>query len=499
MSLHNRKSLEPWISDDVRYYEHQAEGVRYMAQRRSVLLADDMGLGKSLQTLTTFAIDVKRGRSETMIVVCPASLKVNWIEETEKFTKFPVSLLDGSPKKRKAQLADFAADTGPRILVINYEQIKPHLRALNEIHFDIAAFDEAHYMKNYKAARTKAAAALISRRSLLLTGSPLLNHVNELWPLLDRISPGEWGGYWAFARRFCVFGGFEGKQIIGVKNEKELTARLQNVMLRRLKKDVLDLPEVQYIRKTIDLHERQRTIYRQVLSEMKLDTGGGDDPQDIDNVLTKFLRLKQICGTTASVMEDGSDYSLKLDAAVEDARQIVDNGERIVAFTQFRSVQEAYAKRLQGNGNIARGVPVYILNGDVPSAPDGKDPKDPSKRWSRQEIVHQWANADEPGVIVAMFQVAGVGLNMTAARYGQFLDKLFVPALNSQAVDRMHRIGADETHPVQILEYITRDTVEERVEKILSAKHKVFTKIIEKDPWSDKLLQSVLEEELKSP
>ena len=267
------------------------------------------------------------------------------------------------------------------------------------------------------------------------------------------------------------------------------------VMQRRLKSEVLDLPDVQYIQKYVDLHDKQRTVYRQVLSDMKLSVSEAET-QDIDNVLTKFLRLKQICGTTASVLESGADHSRKLDTAVDDALQLVGGGHRIVAFTQFRSVQDAYVRRLTAAQSTGGQFPVFVLNGDVPSTSDGRESTDPDKVWSRQEIVNQWAESSAPGVIVAMFQVAGVGLNMTAARHGQFLDKLFVPALNQQAVDRMHRIGASETDSVQIIEYITKDTVEERVERILGMKKKVFDKIIEGDEWMNRLMQSVMEEEL---
>lgn len=495
MSLHNRGSIEPYMPDSIRFYEHQVDGIRRMAVMRSVLLADEMGLGKSLQTLAVFCIDVHMGRLNTMIVVCPASLKVNWLEEVGKFTTIHAEVLAGTPTKRRAQIATFRALTGPKILIVNYEQVEAHLEELNSIRFGIATFDEAHYMKNPKAKRTKACMSLLSTRSMMLTGSPLLNHVNELWTLLNRIAPGEFGTYYGFVNEYCVFGGFENKQIVGVKNEKRLNLKLQEVMVRRLKKDVLDLPDVQYVTKLVELHPRQRKYYNEVYEDMKLSVSNSETV-DIGNALTKFLRLKQICGTTAAVLESGDDHSFKLDVAAEDARQILDSGHRVVAFTQFRDIQAAYAKRIRGAGVTASDYPIYILNGDTPSEPDGRSAADPKKKLSRQEVVHQWANNPKPGIIIAMFQVAGVGLNMTAARHGQFLDKLFVPGLNAQAVDRMHRIGASESQPVQILEYLCQGTVEDRVEKILRTKKKVFDNIIERDNWTSAVLLEALKEDV---
>ena len=118
-----RKSLEPYIKDDIQYYPHQVEGIRQLARRKSFLLADDMGLGKSLQALTVFAIDVHRGWASTCLVVAPVTLKGNWSDEIEKFTRIQHMVLEGTPAKRNKQLLEFAELDGPKILVVNYEQV----------------------------------------------------------------------------------------------------------------------------------------------------------------------------------------------------------------------------------------------------------------------------------------------------------------------------------------------------------------------------------------
>lgn len=472
-----RKSLEPWIKDEVEYYPHQIDGVRELAKRKSFLLADDMGLGKSLQALTVFAVDVVRGWHKTAIVVAPVTLKGNWADEIEKFSRFPYVILDGTPAQRNKQLEEFKQITGPKILIVNYEQVIAHQDTLDKLAFDVAIFDEAHYLKNPKAKRTKACLSLYSRRSFMLTGTPMLNHVNELWAILHRIDPFGYPKYWPFLNRYAVFGGYKDKQIVGVKNEKELTERLQGVMLRRVKEEVLNLPDVQYTQRRIDLSAEQLKLYREVLNDMKLTRYDADEPDDIENALTKFLRLKQICGTTFSFT--GDDISSKLDLATGDALELLENKHRIIVFTQFRDVLECYAVRLAG-----AGYPVFQLHGGVPKP-------------ERQPMVKEWAMTKTPGVIVCMLQVAGVGLNMTAARHMQFLDKLFVPGLNKQAVDRAHRIGADETQPVQVFEYITRNTIENRVEQILRTKSKLFGEIVETDPdWKRKLMKALMEDEL---
>jgi SNF2 family DNA or RNA helicase len=477
MTVAARKSLEPWIKDEVKYYPHQIDGVRELARRKSFLLGDDMGLGKSLQAMTVFAVDVVRDWAKTCIVVAPAGLKGNWVDEIEKFTGFPYVLLDGTPAERNQQLIDFVSIEGPKILVVNYEQVIAHLAALDKLNFDVAIFDEAHYLKNPKAKRTQACLSMYSRRSFMLTGTPMLNHVNELWSILHRIDPVAYPKYWPFVNRYAVFGGWKDKQIVGVKNEKELTERLQGVMLRRLKKDVLDLPDVQIIERRVDLHAEQRKLYDEVVNEMRLPRFDEAEPDDIENALTKFLRLKQICGTTLPF--NGQDISSKMDLALADDTELLENGHRVVVFTQFRDVQACYSKRLAGG----LSVPVFELHGDVP-------------KTDRSNIVKEWGMTKEPGVIVCMLQVAGLGLNMVQAQHGAFLDELFVPGLNQQAIDRLHRIGQSTTQSVQIRKYICRNTIENRVQQILRTKSKLFGEIVETDPdWKRKLYRALMEDD----
>lgn len=481
-----RKSMEPWLKDEVQFYEHQITGVRQMMTMRNFLLADDMGLGKSLQAITVAAGDVIRGWAEKIIIVAPITLKGNWSDEFDKFTgiphmifgqaidpKNPERLKSLTPAKRSEQLADFAAMSGPRVLITNYEQINKHLTDLNKIGFDIAVFDEAHYLKNPQAQRTKACHRLRANRYFMLTGTPMLNQVHELWGILHLIDPIGYPKFWTFKNRYCVFGGFQDKQVIGVKNEKELQERLNQVMIRRLKKDVLDLPDVQYIIKKIDLSDKQKKLYDQVLSELEIPIAGQADPSEIENALTKLLRLKQICGTTLAFT--GEDDSAKLDVAVEDAMEILSNGNRLVVFTQFRDVQEAFCTRLD---KAMPDVPIWELNGDVP-------------QHDRQPYVKEWGNHPKAGVMVCMLQVAGVGLNMTAARHMQFLDKLWTPGMNQQAVDRCHRIGQSETQPVQVLEYHMKGTVETRVEQVLKTKSKLFGTIVNDADFKQKLLAAL--------
>lgn len=461
------------IKDETEYYPHQTEGVRDMAKRRSFLLADEMGLGKSLQSLTVAAIDWELDEAERGLIVSPASLKWNWGDEIDKFTNFSYTILNGSPKKRSEQIGQYA-DESVDFLICNYEQVIPHLAEFNKLRFDIGIFDEAHYLKNRSAKRTKASHGLLLKRRFLLTGSPVLNNVEELWGLLHMIDPGQFDSFWRFVNRYALRGGFKGKEIVGIVNKEELNTIVGQYMVRRLKKDVLDLPDKQYITIRLELLPEQLKLYKQAVEDLMIDIPGNPDPMELENALTKMLRLKQICGTTACLIDE--DHSSKLDEAEEMVQEMIDNGENVVVFTQFRDVQKAFVNRL-----LKRKLRVYQLHGDV-------------KMEERQGVVKEWA-AHTPAAMVAMLQVAGVGLNMTAASKCIFLDKLYVPKLNEQAEDRLHRIGASTTQPIQIYELIMRNTVENRIESILRRKRKLFDSIVEETDWKRALWEAMLEEE----
>lgn len=472
-----RGSLEK-IKDDLVFFPHQIEGVRWLAVRSSWILADEMGLGKSLQALTVGAIAFEQGETDRILIVAMSSLKGNWAEEIAEHTSFTAHVLEGDPAQRRKQLDAFDAD----ILIVNYEQVVKHWDQFNKMGFGITIYDEAHYIKGPRSQRTKACQRLTQPRHFVITGSPILNQVDDAWALLNRVDPAEFPNYWRFINRYAVFGGYKDKQIIGIKNEAELREKMQDRMLRREKKDTLDLPDKQHIVIKIDMLPLQKKLYEQAKEEMRIDAPQAEDGELlIANAMTKMLRLKQICGTTASIPGQ-PDESSKLDRAVEMVKEMIANGDSVVLFTQFREVQRCMMARLE-----AAGIDARQLHGDVPTA-------------DRIPLVRQWTNDIKAGgaaALVCMFQVAGVGMNMTAANKMIYLDKLYVPKLNEQAEDRLHRIGADATHPIQIFHLHMRNSIDTRIESILKVKSDIFATIVsvENSSWKKRLIAAVLADE----
>jgi len=470
------------IRDDLALYPHQIDGIRTLARRSSFLLADEMGLGKSIQALTVAAIDFEKNPNARVLIVAPASLKWNWQAEILAFTYFNCLILDGTRKQRDMQLLQFSSNEFD-ILIVNYEQVVAHLDDINALHFNIVIADEAHLIKSPKAKRTKALQGIEADRFFLLTGSPLLNQANDLWSLIYRIDPNLFPKYYSFIQRFCVMGGYQGKQIVGVKHHRELSEKLNSVMLRREKKDVLDLPDKIRIPIVVDLHPEQAKLYKQAVEELQITLPDRPDAMELENALTKMLRLKMICGTTACI-PGYPDHSSKLDIAVERACEVIAGGEPVVIFTQFREVQRCMVERLKKLGHES-----FVLNGDTPM----KDRVPTVQRWEAT-ATRQGLTPKNPSALVAMLQVAGVGLNMTAASTAIFIDKLWVPALNIQAEDRLHRIGQKST--VTIIEVIARKTVEQRVLQILQRKSKLFGTLIgDNDKFKRALVESLMDED----
>jgi SNF2 family DNA or RNA helicase len=471
---HGRGSLSK-IKDTITYYPHQLEAIRQMAKTRdSWLLADDMGLGKSLEALTLAGIDFEMGRAKKLLIVCPATLKGNWAEEIAKHTNFSYVVVDGTPKKREAQLLDgeFVFD----VTIINYELLPKYVDRLNTMGFGIVILDESHYIKGYKSVRTKATHKLVADRFLLVTGTPMLNNVGDLWGQLHRINPRRWNNYFRFMNRYAMFGGFKDKQVVGIKNESELRAEVASVMIRRRKEDVLDLPEKRHIDIVVGLSELQERLYAQAESELQIDLPGEPEPMELENSLVKALKLKQICGTTATIpgYEDSSE---KLDEVVARTMELYNTGRKVVIFTQFRDVLYALVQRL----NVAGIGGIPVLHGDVNSA-------------DRASVVREWSDDPDPKPIVCMLQVAAAGLNMTAASVAFFVDELWSPMMNQQAEDRIHRIGA-EGESVEYYRFLCKGTVEYRVRQIIKKKLEMKDAVIEESDWKRAVYKALRGEE----
>lgn len=477
-SVSRRGSLDHWIKAETEFRPHQVEGIKWLKPKTGAILGDEMGLGKTIQMLGVFAmqiwdtVKINPERRLTMVVVVPPSLRMNWADEIEKFTHLDYEVATGNTIARFSQLERFRKQTHKhRIIVLNYQQVKDHIQQLNAFGIDMLVFDEAHIIKNPLTKVYRSASALKAKRTFCMTGTPMMNQVDDLWTLLDLVTPGQWQTHAAFKAKYCVMGGHNGKQVISIKNEALLRTKLSQVMLRRRIDEVMDLPEVNIVRRNVSLDGKPKEMYNHLVREQNLNPWlpwvpkDPDDEKEVNPLewpMVRQLKLRQICSSTATLFGGKEDDSPKLDLAIEDALEMLENGHKIVVFSQWREITEAYKRRLRAKSD----VPIFEINGSV-----DKD--------KRQGVVKEWSETEGPAICIGIIKAMGVGLNMTAANHAQFIDKEFSPALNEQGVGRLRRIGSEHHTSIQVFEYFVRNSCEARVEAIIADKNLANELIVE--------------------
>ena len=484
------KRIPTKIVDTVQFRDHQLEGIRWLAKRKTgAILADEPGLGKTLQTLTTAAIHFDAGRASRVLVLCGAKLKPNWVKEIEKWTHFTHTTLEGPPKKRMDIIQGFDTD----ILVANYEQLPKHIGHFNKMGFDIVLIDESHEICNPATAKGKAILDLEADMFFPISATPMLNRPDELYVPLKLVRRNTTDNPFAFRNRFCLYrtkstkDPVTGKKktnrwFVGVQRADELQELCDRYMLRRLKKDCLDLPDKQFIRINVALEPYQLKLYREFVEALKVERGhdGEVEPAEAANGLKKALRLRQICSTPACLKDEETgefiyeDRSAKLDVAMDKAAQLMANGHKVGMFTQFKGTVRAIVDRAN-----KRGLANYGITGDFNTN-------------VRAEMIDEWTEREDPAILAGTYPTIGVGLTLTAARHVIVVDKLYVPGKMEQAVDRFHRIGADTEQAVQIFELIADGTYEDRVEEILESKEEMVGMVIPNSGWQRKVYEAIL-------
>ena len=436
-------------------------------------LADDMGLGKTVQVLAL--LEQRRTRrlkkDETRrpsIVVVPKSLIFNWIDEAQKFTpKLKVADYTGSERKeRVGDLDDY------HLILTTYGTLRRDIAVLKDHRFDYAILDESQAIKNATSQSAKACRLLQSEHRLALTGTPIENHLGELWSLFEFLNPGMLGRSGAFAS-LCKSSQAGETEALG-----DLSRAIAPFMLRRTKKQVLtELPEkteqtlfCDLLPKDRKAYNELRDFYRDKLSK-KIEEKGLK--QSKIHVLEALLRMRQAaCHVGLVDKKKAGQTSAKLDILLQQVREIVAEGHKALVFSQFTSLLAIVRDRLEKEGIVYE----YL---------DGKTRK-------RKEKVVRFQTDETCPLFLISLKAGGSGLNLTAADYVFILDPWWNPAAEAQAIDRTHRIG--QTQQVFAYRIIARDTVEEKVLELQKSKRDLANAIISAD---DSLIRNLTAEDLQ--
>ncbi len=431
-------------------------------------LADDMGLGKTIQVLALLEqrrLAKTAGElSQPSLVVAPRSLVFNWIEEARRFTP-KLRVLNYTGLERK-QCFEQIADV--ELIVTTYGTLRKDIAKLRDFRFDYAILDEAQAIKNASSQAAKACRLLKADHRLAMTGTPVENHLGELWSLLDFLNPGIVGASGRLADLFV--NGRTSRSNDAVHEDRNASAQLlgralRPFLLRRTKQQVLkDLPEKteQTLHCELAPKERKqynelREHYRQSLTAKIAKSGVA---RSKIHVLEALLRLRQAaCHPGLLDPKRAKDSSSKLETLLEQLEEVLAEGHKALVFSQFTSLLSIVRHQLD-----ARKIVYEYLDG---------------KTRDRQARVERFQTDEACPLFLISLKAGGQGLNLTAADYVFILDPWWNPAVEAQAVDRAHRLG--QRRPVTAYRLIARDTVEEKILQLQAKKRDLADAIINAD------------------
>ena len=424
---------------------YQLEGLTWLQFLRQHhlggILADDMGLGKTVQTLAHLAIEKAQGRwQKPLLIICPTSVVTNWHNEIKKFTPdLTVLILQGAERSKDASLL-----LQHDIILTTYSVILHDQSLLNKLSYYYIILDEAQWIKNAHTQAFAIVTQLDAEYRLCLTGTPMENHLGELWSLFHFLLPGYLGTHRAFNKLFRLpieRGNDEARRIA-------LQKRIAPFLLRRAKSVVAsDLPPKNEMIQFIDMEEEQATLYesirlsvgnkiQKILEEKRFE-------QSHIEILDALLKLRQACCDPRLVKLDVAQnitQSAKLDYLLSILPEMIEEGRKILLFSSFTSMLSLIEPELK-----TRHIDYALLTGST------KD---------RQTPVSQFQNGDVPLFLLSL-KAGGTGLNLTAADTVIHYDPWWNPAAENQATDRAHRIGQNKA--VFIYKLITRGSVEEKI------------------------------------
>lgn len=423
--------------EGLEYLPFQKAGIAYALDRPNVLIADEMGLGKTIQAIGIINMD---DSIKTALIIVPATLRINWKRELEKWLIRPMTV--------GIAVSKTWPDTD--IVIVNYDILKNHRENIRRHEWDCLICDESHYLKNPKAQRTKEVVGarglspILARRKIFLTGTPILNRPVELWTTLKFLDANTWRSWRYFTDRYCdAHHNGWGWDVSGASNLDELQEKLRStIMVRRLKKEVLkELPPKRRqvialpnngFTKTIEAEWRAFKKREEMIRDLKIAVElakASDDPQEYREAVEELKKGLRVAFEEMS----RARYEVamaKLPMVIEHIKDVLDSEEKVVVFGHHLDVLNTIYETFQNEA--------VILTGET-------------KHEDRQLAVDRFQNDPSVRLFIGSIKAAGVGITLTAASTAVFAELDWVPANVSQAEDRLHRIGQANSVLVQHL------------------------------------------------
>lgn len=441
---------------------HQIEAFNYGLKRHQLLLCDEQGLGKTKESIDITVS--KKDELNKVLVVCGVnSVRFNWAQEISIHSD-EKSIILGNEHDVLSDLERWLNDDTTYFGIINIEKLRK-----TEIISKISEYiksqkiggvivDEVHKIKNPKTQQGKAVANNLrdAKFKIGLTGTPITNNPLDLWNILNWLGATR-DNYFAFRNKYVILGGWEGKQVMGFKNLNNLNADLQQIMLRRTKNDVINLPPKIYKNEYIELSAQEKKEYKEQQNHISMiikkieDENGDIKEKEVPNILGLLIRLRE---ATSGI---NSSVKSKIERLVElYTEEYLPLKHKIIVFTNFtETVKDVVDALSQYN-------PLFVT-GNVPLE-------------ERQQKVNLFQSSSEHNIIVGTIGAMGTGLTLNKASAVIFIDKSYSYADNLQAEDRAHRIGTE--HSVNVISLIAKNTIDENIESILAKKKEYFDKTV---------------------
>lgn len=451
-------------------FQHQIEGFEYGLNNDRWLLGDEQGLGKTKQVIDiAIAKKLQKGYKHCLIVCGVNGLKWNWVNEIHTHSNEDAWILGqrfGTNGRvtigsNKDKLDDLHAlnSLNSYFIITNVESLRDEA-IVSEIakytrskDIGIVAIDEIHKCKNPTSQQGKGILKVQPECRIAMTGTPLMNNPFDLYIIL------KWLGYekhafYSFKKHYGVFGGYGGYECIGYRYLDELQAQLDEIMLRRLKADVLDLPEKTHITEYVDMTPKQAQIYKEVTANIKMNI---DQIKMQNNPLAELIRMRQATGYTG-ILSSTVKESAKLDRMEELVEEAVENGKKVVIFSNWTQMTLPIYNRL-----AVKYQGTYIT-GEVDSD-------------QRAEHVRRFQEDEDCKFVVGTIGAMGTGLTLTAGTVEIFMDEPWNRANKEQAEDRCHRVGTKEN--VTIYTLVCKGTIDEKVHTLVENKGKIADMLVD--------------------
>jgi superfamily II DNA or RNA helicase len=463
-TIAGRKGAWPLDGGDLRpYQEYGVRWLDYLGEyRMGACLADEMGLGKTIQVIALLRALKKQKESGPCLILCPKSLVYNWAAELDRFAPDLPYLVHYGLERDTSEIdrKDF------RIVLSTYATLRRDVEEFKDLEFFYIILDESQNIKNLSSQTTAAVLSLNARRRLALSGTPVENHLGELYSLFRFLNPGFFGSEKNFSQRY--------QRPIQEDNDeealKDLKSRIYPFMLRRLKRDVLrELPDKTEETAFIELEETHLAVYHRRRQEYKklIDgiIGKGEMAKSSIIIFKALTELRRLASVPEAEGEYGGPSAKRL-YLMDRIAEIAGNGHKCLVFTNFLAGVDLVSQDLAG-----MGIPNLTMTGAT---------------VDRQSLVRRFQTDLNVKAFIMTLKTGGTGLNLTAADYIFILDPWWNSAAEAQAIDRSHRIG--QVNPVFCFRLIAKDTIEERIVELQKRKSDLAGALLSDDAGSLKSL-----------